>query len=154
MIFFKYLYKMIFLLTLQLQSTEIFEPLTPLVQVSGLLQSRKTKEDVHSIVELCSTLSTAQVMKILKSYREDDYEAAMESVFIEKLTTKLNERTTMVILSFCFAILISENFNGIHISHFYRPQKMDSQSTKNLFIHSKLFINMMKLALKTLKSLK
>lgn len=105
-------YEMIFSSTVQLQSTEIFEPLTPLVQVSGLLQSRKTKEDVQSIVDLCSTLSTAQVMKILKSYREDDYEAAMESEFIEKLTTKLNERITMVNFQYFFVIL-SEYFNGI-----------------------------------------
>lgn len=92
--------------TFRLQSTEIFEPLTPLVQVSGLLQSRKTKEDVQSIVELCSTLSTAQVMKILKSYREDDYEAAMESEFIDKLMVKLNERTTMVIFNFLSLFMV------------------------------------------------
>lgn len=101
-----------------LQSTEIFEPLTPLVQVSGLLQSRKTKQDVQSIVELCSTLSTAQVMKILKSYREDDYEAAMELEFIEKLMAKLNERTTMVIFNFLLLFLrkISTEYMYFHFS--------------------------------------
>lgn len=77
-------------------SNEITEPLTPVVQVSSLLQSRKTEEDVQSIFELCSTLSTAQVMKILKSYRPDDYEAPIKPAFIEKLTAKLNERSTMV----------------------------------------------------------
>lgn len=48
-----------------LQSNEITEPLTPLIQVASLLQARKeTDQDVQVILEICSTLSTAQVIKV------------------------------------------------------------------------------------------
>ncbi|XP_055305869.1 unconventional myosin-Vb isoform X2 [Sitodiplosis mosellana] len=74
-------------------SNEITEPLTPLIQVASLLQARKeTDQDVQVILDICSTLSTAQVIKILKSYTLDDCEAPIKPAFIEKLTTKLNER--------------------------------------------------------------
>ncbi|XP_055310995.1 unconventional myosin-Va-like, partial [Sitodiplosis mosellana] len=74
-------------------SNEITEPLTPLIQVASLLQARKeTDQDVQVILDICSTLSTAQVIKILKSYTLDDCEAPIKPAFIENLTTKLNER--------------------------------------------------------------
>lgn len=48
-----------------MQSNEITEPLTPLIQVASLLQARKeTAQDVQVILEICSTLSTAQVIKV------------------------------------------------------------------------------------------
>lgn len=54
-----------FLLIYFSQSNEITEPLTPLVQVASLLQARKeTDQDVQVILEICSTLSTAQVIKV------------------------------------------------------------------------------------------
>lgn len=46
-------------------ANEILEPLMPLIQVSSLLQSRKSEEDVQSIYELCSCLTTAQVLKVV-----------------------------------------------------------------------------------------
>lgn len=47
------------------QSNEITEPLTPLIQVASLLQTRKeTDQDVSVILDICSTLSTAQVIKV------------------------------------------------------------------------------------------
>lgn len=47
------------------QSNEITEPLTPLIQVASLLQARKeTDQDVIVILDICSTLSTAQVIKV------------------------------------------------------------------------------------------
>lgn len=49
-----------------------------------------------SIVELCTLLTTAQVLKIIKSYTLDDCENGIEQVFIEKLTVALNERSTKV----------------------------------------------------------
>lgn len=47
------------------QSGEVLSPIQSLIQVSSLLQSRKTEEDVHSIYELCSELPTAQVLKVI-----------------------------------------------------------------------------------------
>ena len=37
------------------------EPLHPIVQASQLLQARKTEDDVDSICEMCSKLTTSQV---------------------------------------------------------------------------------------------
>lgn len=49
------------------QSNEITEPLTPLIQVASLLQARKeTDQDVQVILDICSTLSTAQVIKVIR----------------------------------------------------------------------------------------
>lgn len=49
-----------------------------------------------SILELCTSLSTAQVLKIIKSYTLDDCENAIKPVFIEMLTVELNKRTSNV----------------------------------------------------------
>lgn len=69
----------------------------PLMQVSSLLQSRKSKADVTNIVEICSSLTTAQVLKIIKSYRMDDCEDATAPVSIDELAAELNERPNKVI---------------------------------------------------------
>uniref|UniRef100_A0A1B0DFZ0 Dilute domain-containing protein n=1 Tax=Phlebotomus papatasi TaxID=29031 RepID=A0A1B0DFZ0_PHLPP len=71
---------------------EILTPLQPLIQVSSLLQSRKSEEDVQTIYDLCSCLTSAQVLKIIKSYTLDDCENPIKPIFIEKLTKKLQER--------------------------------------------------------------
>jgi myosin-5 len=44
--------------------TDVLNPLQPLIQVSSLLQSRKTEEDVGTVIELTTALSAAQVMKV------------------------------------------------------------------------------------------
>ncbi|XP_005184334.1 unconventional myosin-Va isoform X3 [Musca domestica] len=71
---------------------EVLTPLAPLKQVSQLLQSRKSENDVQSICELSTHLNTAQVLKIMKSYKLDDYENEITNKFLEKLTEKLNAR--------------------------------------------------------------
>ncbi|XP_075169246.1 dilute class unconventional myosin isoform X2 [Haematobia irritans] len=73
-------------------SNDVLTPLAPLNQVSQLLQSRKSENDVQSICDLSTNLNTAQVLKIMKSYKLDDYESEITNKFIEKLTEKLNER--------------------------------------------------------------
>lgn len=73
-------------------SKDILEPITPLNQVSNLLQSRKSEKDVDSINDMSNALSAAQVLKIIKSYHSDDCEDPISPVFIEKLASKLNER--------------------------------------------------------------
>uniref|UniRef100_A0A1I8QA92 Myosin motor domain-containing protein n=1 Tax=Stomoxys calcitrans TaxID=35570 RepID=A0A1I8QA92_STOCA len=73
-------------------SNDVLVPLAPLNQVSQLLQSRKSENDVQSICDLSTNLNTAQVLKIMKSYKLDDYESEITNTFIEKLTEKLNER--------------------------------------------------------------
>lgn len=100
------------------QPNDILQPLQPLIQVSSLLQSRKSEEDVDTIFELCSDLTTAQVLRvscpliqtasdgfsskirhsfqIIKSYTLDDCENPIQPIFIEKLEKKLNQRNTHV----------------------------------------------------------
>lgn len=71
---------------------DVTKPLAPLIDVSQLLQSRKSEQDVDSVYELCNSLTTAQVLKMIKSYNSDDCEREISSAFIEKLTDKLNKR--------------------------------------------------------------
>ncbi|GAB0095574.1 unconventional myosin-Va [Sergentomyia squamirostris] len=70
----------------------ILTPLQPLIQVASLLQSRKSEEDVQTIFDLCPSLTSAQVLKIINSYTLDDCENPIKPIFIEKLTQKLHER--------------------------------------------------------------
>ena len=42
-------------------TSKAMEPLHPIVQASQLLQARKTEDDVDSICEMCSKLTTSQV---------------------------------------------------------------------------------------------
>lgn len=89
---FKHIIRLYFIL----QGTETVMPLTPLIQVCSLLQLRKTEEDVPNICEQCTCLTTAQVLKIIKSYSLDDSENPIKPAFIEKLTIELNKRRNEV----------------------------------------------------------
>lgn len=51
-----------------------------------------------NILELCTSLTSGQVLKIVKSYTPDDCENAIEPVFIEKLDVELNKRASKVII--------------------------------------------------------
>lgn len=73
-------------------SMSTFDPLEPLTEVSVLLQLRKSEEDVKSICDLCPNLTSAQILKIIKSYRLDDTENPITPAFIESLTNQLNLR--------------------------------------------------------------
>ncbi|XP_035794434.1 unconventional myosin-Va-like isoform X3 [Anopheles albimanus] len=74
-------------------SPDVMKPFLPLNQISSILQARKTEEDVHTVLELSTSLSTAQVLKIIKSYKADDCENAIKPAFIERLTQQLNLRS-------------------------------------------------------------
>lgn len=45
-------------------SPDVMKPFLPLNQISSILQARKTEEDVHTVLELSTSLSTAQVLKV------------------------------------------------------------------------------------------
>uniref|UniRef100_A0AAG5DD74 Myosin motor domain-containing protein n=1 Tax=Anopheles atroparvus TaxID=41427 RepID=A0AAG5DD74_ANOAO len=74
-------------------SPDVMKPFQPLNQISSILQARKTEEDVHTLLELSTSLSTAQVLKIIKSYKTDDCENQIKPAFIERLTQQLNLRS-------------------------------------------------------------
>lgn len=54
------------------------------------MQSRKSDADVDSICEICPSLTSTQILKLIKSYTSDDCEESISTTFIEKLTKKLN----------------------------------------------------------------
>nr|XP_002738270.2 PREDICTED: unconventional myosin-Va-like [Saccoglossus kowalevskii] len=69
------------------------ETLEPLVQVSQLLQvSKKVDQDVDSICELCTKLSTQQIIKILNHYTPvNEFETRVEASFVRKVHDKLRK---------------------------------------------------------------
>lgn len=80
-----------------------------------------------NILELCTSLTSGQVLKIVKSYTPDDCENAIEPVFIEKLDVELNKRAskvirhlstttkiTKIIETHSRVILICIDFNRLH----------------------------------------
>lgn len=77
----------------QLDEPMIQETLHPIIQAAHLLQARKTDEDVDSICEMCSSLNTTQICKILNLYTPvDEFEQRVPSSFISKVQKKLQER--------------------------------------------------------------
>lgn len=77
----------------QLDEPMIQETLHPIIQAAHLLQARKTDEDVDSICEMCSSLNTMQICKILNLYTPvDEFEQRVPSSFINKVQKKLQER--------------------------------------------------------------
>lgn len=49
----------------KLQDTNVQQALDPIIQASQLLQARKTDTDVDSVCEMCSKLTTSQVITII-----------------------------------------------------------------------------------------
>ncbi|XP_076436047.1 unconventional myosin-Va-like isoform X2 [Babylonia areolata] len=67
--------------------------LEPIIQASQLLQARKTDTDVDSICEMCSRLTTAQIVKILNLYTPvDEFEERVPITFIRKIQAILKKR--------------------------------------------------------------
>ncbi|XP_058120262.1 unconventional myosin-Va [Anopheles coustani] len=79
--------------TKNMSTSDVMKPFQPLNQISSILQLRKTEEDVQTLLEQCTLLSTAQVLKIIKSYKPDDCEDQIKPAFIERLTQQLNLRS-------------------------------------------------------------
>lgn len=76
------------------QESSIESALQPIIQAAQLLQARKTDEDVVSICEMCSSLTSLQICKILNLYTPaDEYEQRVPATFITKVQEKLQERT-------------------------------------------------------------
>ncbi|GFO41079.1 unconventional myosin-va [Plakobranchus ocellatus] len=67
--------------------------LEPIIQASQLLQARKTDSDVESICDMCSKLTTAQIVKILNIYTPvDEFEERVPIAFIRKIQARLKTR--------------------------------------------------------------
>lgn len=76
------------------------------------MQSRKSDSDVDSICEISPSLTSAQILKLIKSYTPDDCEDSISPKLIEKLSAKLAEiKGDMVrFLSLCYDYVIGVFF--------------------------------------------
>ncbi|KAK3767729.1 hypothetical protein RRG08_052875 [Elysia crispata] len=74
--------------------------LEPIIQASQLLQARKTDSDVESICDMCSKLTTAQIVKILNIYTPvDEFEERVPIAFIRKIQARLKTRDSQQVSS-------------------------------------------------------
>ncbi|XP_025829097.1 unconventional myosin-Va [Agrilus planipennis] len=77
-----------------LQEKDIQATLQPIIQAAQLLQARKNDEDVDSVCDMCSDLTTLQICKILNLYTPvDEFEQKVPASFIRKVEAKLRERS-------------------------------------------------------------
>ena len=70
---------------------EIIDQLNPIIQATKLLQTKKTEDNISTIVEMCNKLSSSQIMKILNLYTADD-EENISSDFLKKIQSFLREQ--------------------------------------------------------------
>jgi myosin-5 len=63
----------------------------PIIEATQLLQARKTDDDVSSICDMCSHLTTPQIIKILNLYTPvNEYEERVPISFIRKIKEQLS----------------------------------------------------------------
>ncbi|KAL7048410.1 hypothetical protein ACKWTF_003346 [Chironomus riparius] len=75
----------------QKMSESVIKPSSALTEAALLMQSRKSDSDVDSICEISPSLTSAQILKLIKSYTPDDCEDSISPKLIEKLSAKLAE---------------------------------------------------------------
>lgn len=79
----------------QLDGSGIVEALEAITQATQLLQvNKKTLEDVDAICEVCASLNTVQVQKILSMYTPaNEYEARVPSSVIKAVVERGHNKT-------------------------------------------------------------
>ncbi|XP_068711585.1 unconventional myosin-Va-like isoform X2 [Montipora foliosa] len=84
----------------QLEGSGIVEALENVIQATQLLQvNKKTLEDVEAICEVCSSLNTLQVQKILSMYTPaNEYEARVPSSVIRAVVERGHNKTEPMFL--------------------------------------------------------
>ncbi|XP_022802810.1 unconventional myosin-Va-like isoform X2 [Stylophora pistillata] len=84
----------------QLEGSGIVEALENVIQATQLLQvNKKTLEDVDAICEVCSSLNTLQVQKILSMYTPaNEYEARVPSSVIRAVVERGHNKTDPMFL--------------------------------------------------------
>lgn len=74
-------------------NTTITDTLQPIIQAAQLLQARKSDDDVINICNMCSRLTSAQIIKILNLYTPaDELEDRIPITFIRKVQEELQKR--------------------------------------------------------------
>ncbi|ELT88116.1 hypothetical protein CAPTEDRAFT_225225 [Capitella teleta] len=111
----------------KLQETPCQDALDPIIQASQLLQARKTEADVESICEMCSRLSTSQIIKILNLYTPvNEFEERVPISFIRKIQEHLSSRqdTTQSLLmdtKFFYAVTFPFNPSNLGLESIVAP---------------------------------
>ncbi|XP_069102080.1 LOW QUALITY PROTEIN: unconventional myosin-Va-like [Argopecten irradians] len=103
----------------------------PIIQASQLLQARKTVADVDSICEMCSKLTTAQIVKILNLYTPvDEFEERVPIPFIREIQKKLKSRpqdsdnTLLMDTKFSYPVTFPFNPSSIAMETVEVPQSL------------------------------
>ncbi|XP_021345690.1 unconventional myosin-Va-like isoform X3 [Mizuhopecten yessoensis] len=103
----------------------------PIIQASQLLQARKTVADVDSICEMCSKLTTAQIVKILNLYTPvDEFEERVPIPFIREIQKKLKNRpqesdnTLLMDTKFSYPVTFPFNPSSITMETVEVPQSL------------------------------
>lgn len=112
-----------------LQDSQAQQSLEPIVQASQLLQARKTEADVDSICEMCSKLTTSQIIKILNLYTPvNEFEEKVPISFIRKIQEKLSSRSTtsqtqtlLMDTKFLFAVTFPFNPSNVALETISAP---------------------------------
>ncbi|KAK3095804.1 hypothetical protein FSP39_019412 [Pinctada imbricata] len=116
----------------KLQESGAQGTLEPIIQASQLLQARKTVDDVDSICEMCSKLSTPQIVKILNLYTPvDEFEERVPISFIRKIQEKLKQRedgesdnTLLMDTKYSFPVTFPFNPSSVSLDSVEVPQAL------------------------------
>ncbi|ESN92553.1 hypothetical protein HELRODRAFT_189498 [Helobdella robusta] len=106
----------------KMNDTNVQSALDPIIQASQLLQARKTDTDVDSVCDMCSKLTTSQIIKILNLYTPvNEFEERVPITFIRKIQDKLSYRqdsTQQLLMDTKYLFAITFPFNpstvGLH----------------------------------------
>ena len=73
-----------------LQNSGAHETLKPIIEVSELLQARKSNSDIKSLCEICNNLTIPQIQRILYMYTPIEvYEEKLSQTFIDQVMNSL-----------------------------------------------------------------
>ncbi|BES97844.1 MYSc [Nesidiocoris tenuis] len=76
----------------KIQDPRVVEMLHPVIQAAQLLQGRKWEEDVDKLIDMCSKLTSNQIVKLLHLYSaHNTYEDSVSPAFLQKMQTRLKE---------------------------------------------------------------
>ncbi|XP_062613392.1 unconventional myosin-Va-like isoform X4 [Saccostrea cucullata] len=105
--------------------------LEPITQASQLLQARKSEADVDSICEMCSKLTTAQIVKILNLYTPvDEFEERVPISFIRKIqerlksTKKEEDNTLLIDTKYSFPVTFPFNPSSLTLDSIDVPEAL------------------------------
>lgn len=84
---------------------EVIDQLNPITQATKLLQTKKTEDNISTIVEMCNKLTSSQICKLLNLYTSVD-EENISGEFLKKMQEYLKEHRTDCKLFFLYYLKI------------------------------------------------